>query len=70
MGTGHGAPFCCKDGSWKYIFHAHWDSTKVQPRTSYIKDFAISDQGTVSIGGSLIRRRYWAVHHPKSKMKE
>lgn len=19
MGTGHGAPFCCKDGSWKYI---------------------------------------------------
>ena len=23
--------------------------------TSYIKDFAISDQGTVSIGGSLIR---------------
>ena len=55
MGTGHGAPFCCKDGSWKYIFHAHWDSTKVQPRTSYIKDFAISDQGTVSIGGSLIR---------------
>lgn len=24
MGTGHGAPFRCKDGSWKYIFHAHW----------------------------------------------
>ena len=55
MGTGHGAPFRCKDGSWKYIFHAHWDSTKVQPRTSYIKDFAISDQRTVSIGGPLIR---------------
>ena len=53
-GTGHGAPFRCKDGSWKYIFHAHWDSTKVQPRTSYIKDFAISDRGTVSIGGTLV----------------
>ena len=55
MGTGHGAPFRCKDGGWKYIFHAHWDSTEVQPRTSYIKDFAISDQRTVSIGGPLIR---------------
>ena len=54
-GTGHGAPFCCKDGSWKYIFHAHWDSAEVQPRVSYIKDLAISDQGVVSIGGSLIR---------------
>ena len=55
MGTGHGAPFCCKDGSWKYIFNAHWDSTKVQPRTSYIKDLAISDRGVVSIGGDIIR---------------
>ena len=54
-GTGHGAPFCCKDGSWKYIFHAHWDSAEVQPRVSYIKDLAISDQGVVSISGSLIR---------------
>ena len=56
MGTGHGAPFCCKDGSWKYIFHAHWDSTKVQPRTSYIKDFCHFRPGKrFSIGGSLIR---------------
>ena len=55
MGTGHGAPFCCKDGSWKYIFHAHWDVAKVQPRVSYIKDFAVSNQGVISIGGSLIR---------------
>lgn len=55
MGTGHGAPFCCKDGSWKYIFHAHWDAAKVQPRVSYIKDFAVSSQGVVSMGGSLIR---------------
>lgn len=54
-GTGHGAPFCGKDGKWKYIFHAHWNSEKVQPRTSYIKDFTFSDCGTIAIGGSLIR---------------
>ena len=56
MGTGHGAPFRCKDGSWKYIFHAHWDSTKVQPRTSYIKDFAISDKKTImqNVGGYYV----------------
>lgn len=55
VGTGHGAPFRCKDGSWKYIFHAHWDASTVQPRTSYIKDFAISNEGVVSIDGPLIR---------------
>lgn len=54
-GTGHGAPFRCKDGSWKYIFHAHWNTEKVQPRLSYIKDFAISSQGVVSISGTLIK---------------
>mgnify|MGYP000065656739 CR=1 FL=1 len=57
MGTGHGAPFCCKDGSWKYIFHAHWSKEKIHPRTSYFKDFAISDQGVVSISGEVIEPR-------------
>lgn len=55
VGTGHGAPFCDKKGNWKYIFHAHWNDTKVQPRTSFIKDFVISDRGTVSVSGLLIR---------------
>lgn len=55
VGTGHGAPFCTKDGSWKYIFHAHWNGMKVQPRTSYIKDFVISDDGIISMYGPLIR---------------
>ena len=54
---GHGAPFQCKDGSWKYIFHAHWSKEKIHPRTSYFKDFAISDQGVVSISGEVIEPR-------------
>ena len=57
VGTGHGAPFQCKDGSWKYIFHAHWSKEKIHPRTSYFKDFAISDQGVVSISGEVIEPR-------------
>lgn len=55
VGTGHGAPFQCIDGTWKYIFHAHWSESNVQPRTSFIKDFSISDEGIASIGGTLIR---------------
>ena len=57
VGTGHGEPFQCKDGSWKYIFHAHWSAAEIQPRTSYIKDFAISDQGVVTISGTVIKPR-------------
>lgn len=57
VGTGHGAPFQCKDGSWKYVFHAHWSKEKIHPRTSYFKDFAISDDGVVSISGEIIRPR-------------
>lgn len=55
VGTGHGAPFCDKDGNWKYIFHAHWNTDTVQPRTSFIKDFTLSAEGVVSIGGEIIR---------------
>ena len=55
MGTGHGAPFCCKDGSWKYIFHAHLGFHESTAAHFVYQGFAISDQGTVSIGGSLIR---------------
>ena len=56
-GTGHGAPFKTKEGSWKYIFHAHWNQQKVQPRTSYIKDFEVLDNGKVTISGSIIHPR-------------
>lgn len=59
VGTGHGALFRCKDNSWKYIFHAHWDSAKVQPRTSYLKEFLISVDGKVSIGGEIIKPEVW-----------
>ena len=57
VGTGHGAPFQCKDGSWKYIFHAHWSKEKIHPRTSFFKNFAISNQGVVSISGKVIEPR-------------
>lgn len=56
-GTGHGAPFQALDGSWKYIYHAHWNTTTVQPRTSFVKDMAFSPQGVISISGEPIRPR-------------
>ena len=54
FGTGHGAPFVCNDGSYKYIFHAHASETSVGPRTSYISNFNISDEGVISITGRTI----------------
>lgn len=54
VGTGHGAPFVCADGGYKYIFHAHASETSVGPRTSYIADFNISDEGVINITGKTI----------------
>ena len=54
-GTGHGAPFVCKDGSYKYVFHAHASEEKVQPRSSYIKELTLSEEGIISIHGTVIR---------------
>lgn len=54
VGTGHGAPFVCSNGSYKYIFHAHASETSVGPRTSYISNFNISDKGVISITGETI----------------
>ncbi len=55
VGTGHGAPFVCKDGSYKYIYHAHASSSEVNPRTSFINDLKFSNDGVISMGGDLIR---------------
>lgn len=54
-GVGHGAPFKCEDGSWKYIFHAHESADKVGTRTSYINDLHFSEKGEISISGELIK---------------
>lgn len=54
VGTGHGAPFVCADGSYKYIFHAHASERSVGSRTSYISNFNISDKGVISITGETI----------------
>ena len=55
VGTGHGAPFVCADGTYKYIFHAHASSTSIGPRTSYISNFKMSDDGVISITGETIK---------------
>lgn len=55
VGTGHGAPFECADGTYKYIFHAHGSTTSIGPRTSYISNLNFSDQGIISITGETIR---------------
>lgn len=55
VGVGHGAPFRCKDGSYKYIFHAHWSTEKVHPRTSYICDFNFMPDGKITISGEPLR---------------
>jgi len=55
VGTGHGAQFKVEDGSYKYIYHAHASADYVQPRTSYISDLEISENGVLSITGKPIR---------------
>lgn len=55
VGTGHGAPFVSAGGSYKYIYHAHASVNSVGPRTSYINDFNISEDGVINISGEPIR---------------
>lgn len=55
VGTGHGAPFVSTDGSYKYIYHAHANMNSVGPRTSYINDLNISDEGIITISGEPIK---------------
>jgi len=55
VGTGHGAPFRIADGSYKYIYHAHASTNSVGPRTSYINDLDISEDGVIRISGEPIR---------------
>src|SRR5690554_7260437 len=55
VGTGHGAQFKVKDGSYKYIYHAHASAGTIHPRTSFINDLEISEDGVLSIVGKPIR---------------
>ena len=54
VGTGHGAPFMCRDGKYRYIYHAHASQKSVQPRSSYIKELKWNEDGTISISGDII----------------
>ena len=55
VGTGHGAPFLCRDGSYKYIYHAHSSVNRVEPRTSNLNDLIFGDDGVISIVGNVIK---------------
>ncbi|WP_211245418.1 glycoside hydrolase family 43 protein [Sphingobacterium alkalisoli] len=55
VGTGHGAPFITADGSYNYIYHAHANMNSVGPRTSYINDMTISEDGVIRISGEAIK---------------
>lgn len=55
VGTGHRAPFLCRDGSYKYIYHAHSSVNRVEPRTSYLNDLIFGDDGVISIVGNVIK---------------
>lgn len=55
VGTGHGAPFVCADGTYKYIYHAHANHNSVGPRKSFINALSISSQGVIVIDGKTIR---------------
>ena len=54
-GAGHGAPFLCRDGSYKYIYHAHSSVNRVESRTSYLNDLIFGDDGVISIVGNVIK---------------
>jgi len=55
VGTGHGAYFADKRGKLKYVFHAHKDSSQVNPRLLYIVDMEI-ENGKVKMDKSTIIR--------------
>lgn len=55
IGTGHGSPFISVDGNYKYIYHAHASILSVDPRSSYINDMNISEEGVITISGEPIR---------------
>lgn len=42
-GVGHGAMFLDKEGKSKYVFHSHFDTTKIHPRLMHITDMRISN---------------------------
>jgi GH43 family beta-xylosidase len=55
VGTGHGAPFVGADGNYRYIYHAHASTSSVGPRTSYINNLNVSEEGVITITGEPVR---------------
>lgn len=44
VGVGHGAYFLDKNNNFKYVFHSHFDTTKVHPRVMRVVDMSIKDK--------------------------
>jgi beta-xylosidase len=53
-GTGHGAPFYDKNGTLRYVFHAHAGPQTVHPRKMYIAGMKIDSEGRLSIDKNSI----------------
>jgi len=54
VGVGHGAMFFDKDGKSRYVFHAHFNPEKVDPRLMYIIGMSISDDGKITMDSNNI----------------
>lgn len=55
VGTGHGAYFTDEKGKLKYVFHAHRDTSNVNPRLLYMVDMAIKNKQVTMDKSSIIR---------------
>lgn len=55
VGVGHGAMFYDKDGSMKYVFHAHFSTSEIGPRTLYVTDMNVSDNGVTMDPEAIIK---------------
>ncbi|MFT3994926.1 MAG: glycoside hydrolase family 43 protein [Dysgonomonas sp.] len=55
VGAGHGAYFTDKKGIGHYVFHTHFDTTKVAPRTLFITDLSFNKEGSIIMGKNIIK---------------
>jgi beta-xylosidase len=53
VGTGHGSVFTDKEGKLKYVFHAHYSTLEINPRTMHIAEVAFINN-EMKIGGTII----------------
>lgn len=47
-GTGHGDLFQDAEGNWHYVFHAHYNSTEIYPRRTFIVEIEFTKNAGIS----------------------